>query len=222
MLKMMRHHAKYFYVLFFIIILTFIFWGVGTVDKTSQGTVVAEVGKIKITGEEYWRTYDRTYKFYRDLYKEKFDEEAQKKLNLKENVLNSLIESRVLLIAAKEKGIIVSDDELNEAITNEAAFMKNGIFDHEIYVNRLRLSRITPDAYEAAKREELTLTRIKRLIESSAIIPSEELSKISADEQTMKTLKEALVSNAREKAVKAYVEGLKKGMKIKIYKDLLA
>ena len=76
MLKMMRHHAKYFYVLFFIIILSFLFWGVGTVDKTSSGGIVAEVGKQKITQEEYYRAYDNAFKFYRDLYKEKFDEET--------------------------------------------------------------------------------------------------------------------------------------------------
>ena len=45
----MRKHARYFYVLFFIVILTFIFWGVGTVDKTGPAEIVAEVGKYKIT-----------------------------------------------------------------------------------------------------------------------------------------------------------------------------
>jgi peptidyl-prolyl cis-trans isomerase D len=44
MLKVMRQHAKYFYVLFFIVILSFLFWGIGTVDKTGRGGVIAEVG----------------------------------------------------------------------------------------------------------------------------------------------------------------------------------
>ncbi len=112
MLKMMRHHAKYFYVLFFIVILSFIFWGVGTVDKTSSGGIVAEVGKQKITQEDYYRAYDNAFKFYKDLYKEKFDEEMQKQLNLKNSVLDSLIGNRVLLLAAAENGIKVSDEEL--------------------------------------------------------------------------------------------------------------
>ena len=89
MLKAMRKHAKYFYVLFFIVILSFIFWGVGTVDNTGGVEVVAEVGKYKITTDEYWKTYDRVYRFYREIYKDKFDEEMEKKLKLKENVLDS-------------------------------------------------------------------------------------------------------------------------------------
>src|SRR3990172_6252240 len=135
MLKMMRHHAKYFYVLFFIVILSFLFWGVGSVDKTSSGCIVAEVGKNKITQEDYYRAYDNAFKFYKDLYKEKFDEEMQKKLKLKDTVLDSLIGNRVLLFAAAENGIKVSDEELNDAIIKEPAFMKNGAFDNQIYQN---------------------------------------------------------------------------------------
>src|SRR5271169_2958892 len=116
MLKAMRKHARYFYVLFFIVILSFIFWGVGTVDKTGSTEIVAEIGNYKITNDEYWKTYDRIYRFYRELYKDKFDEETEKKLNLKENVLDSMINERVLLIAAKEMGIGVRDDELQESV----------------------------------------------------------------------------------------------------------
>lgn len=222
MLKIMRHNAKYFYVLFFIVILSFIFWGVGSVDKTEKGSVVAEVGHLKISSEEYWRAYDRTFGFYKEVYKDKFDEEMQKKLNLKENVLNSLVENKVLLLAAKKDGISISDDELNEAIRNEPAFMKNGAFDRDVYINRLRLNRLTPETYESAKRQEMTISRIRRIIELGAALPEADLAKLSGDEQTVKQIREAMVSSAKEKAVKSYVEGLKKGMKIKINKDVMA
>jgi len=222
MLKVMRRHAKYFYVLFFIVILSFIFWGVGTVDKSGKDNLVAEVGPLKISGEEYWRAYDNAFKFYRDLYKEKFDEEMQNKLRLKERVLNSLVENKVLLAAAKDNGIKVSDEELNEAIKNEPAFMVNGAFDNYVYQNRLRLMRLTPELYEGVKRQELLTEKMKRLIELSVYIPESELSGVSGDEQTVRALKMAMINSAKAKAVNAYVEGLKKGMKVKIYKDFIS
>jgi peptidyl-prolyl cis-trans isomerase D len=222
MLKSMRHHAKYFYVLFFIVILSFIFWGVGTVDKTEKGSIAAEVDNLKISSEEYWRAYDRTFGFYKEIYKEKFDEEMQKKLNLKENVLNSLVESKVLLLAARKEGISVSDDELSEAIRNEPAFIKNGAFDRDVYQNRLRLNRLTPETYESSKRQEMTINRMRRVIELGAVVPETDLAKLSGDEQTIKQIRDAMVSSAREKALKSYIEGLKKGMKIKINKDVLS
>ena len=222
MLKMMRHHAKYFYVLFFVVILSFLFWGVGDVDKTSSGGIVAEVGKQKITQEEYYRAYDNAFKFYRNLYKEKFDEEMQKKLNLKDSVLDSLIGNRVLLLAAEENGIEVSDEELNEAITNEPAFMKNGVFDSQVYQNTLRLSRMTPELYEPMKRQELVIAKMSRLIELSANPPVMDLSGISAEDQTLKAMKDALLNDARDKAVKSYINAYKKSLKVKEYRQLIS
>lgn len=223
MLKVLRQHAKYFYVLFFIVILSFIFWGIGTVDKTG-GDIVAEVGNHKITAEEYWQSYENVHRFYREIYKEKFDEEMEKKLNLKEKVLDSMVQERVLLIAAKEEGISISDEELQEAITHEPAFMRNGVFDKDVYLNRLKLMRITVEEYENAKRQELTLNKMRSLIDLSVDVSdmSADLQKLSGDESSMNMLREAMISEKRGKAMESYVEGLKKDIKIKIDTKLIS
>jgi|PlaIllAssembly_1097288.scaffolds.fasta_scaffold22236_1 peptidyl-prolyl cis-trans isomerase D len=225
MLKGMRKHARYFYVLFFIVILTFIFWGVGTVDKTGGVEILAEVGKYKITTEEYWKTYDRIYRFYREIYKDKFDEEMEKKMNLKENVLNSMVNERVLLTAAQKAGIEIRDEELQDAITREQAFMKNGVFDKDVYLNRLRLNRITPEEFERSQRQELILTKMRRLVEMSVDIPDSseiQLPPESSNEQASQMIYQAKLNDIREKALGSYIEGLKKDIKIKINKQLLS
>ncbi len=225
MLKAMRKHARYFYVLFFIVILTFIFWGVGTVDKTGGVEILAEVGKYKITTEEYWRTYDRIYRFYREIYKDQFDEEMEKKMNLKENVLNSMVNERVLLTAAQKSGITASDQELQDAISREPAFMKNGAFDKEVYLNRLRLNRITPEEFERSQRQELILNKMRRLVEMAVDVPDSsepQLSQDSSNEQASKMIHQAKLNDMREKALTSYIEGLKKDIKIKINKQHLS
>ena len=224
MLKVMRKHAKYFYFLFFMIIISFIGWGVGTVDQTGKGEILAEVGKHKITTEEYWRTYDRIFRFYREMYKGKFDEEMEKKMNLKGNVLDSMVNERVLLIAAKEADISISDEELQESITHDPAFLRNGVFDNDVYLNRLRLNMITPEAYESSKRQELTLKKMRRLIELSvdATDINSNLKQVSGDNQLVNMLSEQMLNDRKEKAVKSYIEGLKKQIKIKINKQLIA
>ncbi|GAB4485186.1 MAG: SurA N-terminal domain-containing protein [Thermodesulfovibrionales bacterium] len=217
MLKSMRHHAKYFYVLFFIVILTFIFWGVGTVDKSTTGDIVAEVGPHKITRTDYGLAYDRLYKFYRDLYKEKFDEAMQKQLNLQETALNNLITNRVLQIAAAENGIAISDAELREAIMNEPSFMSNGVFDESLYQNTLRLNRLPVETYETMKRQELLLKKMADLIGIAAPVPElPQIAGLNADDQMLKSLRDSVANDAREKALKAYVEGYKKKIKITI------
>jgi hypothetical protein len=224
MLKALRKHAKYFYVLFFIVILTFIFWGVGTVDRTDEREFIAEVGKYKISAEEYWRTYDNAYRFYREIYKDRFDGEMEKELNLKENVLESMINEKVLLIAAKEIGLSVSDEELQESISREPAFTRNGVFSEEIYLNRLRLSRITPETYERAKRQELILMKMSRLVELSVDVSDIDfkLPQNTENEQMIEMLGQVMLNNLKEKAVKSYVEGLKKQIKMKVNQELIS
>jgi len=221
MLKTMRHHAKYFYVLFFIVILSFIFWGVGTVDKSSNAQTIAEVGKFKISIQDYGRVYDNYYRFYRETYKEKFDEEMQKKVNLKEKALDTLVGQTVLLIAAEENGIKVSDAELKEAIMNEPAFMKDGAFSPDVYQNALRLSRLSVSGYETNKREELLIRKMTKLIETAAVIPDAGLDNISADENTKKMIKDSLAKDAKDKVVRSYVEGMKKKLNVKVNRELL-
>lgn len=221
MLYFMKKHAKYFYVFFFLIIISFIFFYVGPIDKSTM-VPVAEIGKEKITLEEYWKTYERARDFYRDIYKEKFDEELEKKLKLREKVLDSLIEEKVLLLTAKDLGIKVKDEELEEAITHEQAFTRNGVFDREIYLRTLQLNRITPELFENAKRQELTLIKMKRLIGESVDLTDSEIKQITGDEQTIMALRQAVLLDKREKAIKSYVDGLKKQMKIKINAQLIS
>lgn len=222
MLRVMRKHARYFYVLFFIVILSFIFWGVGTNDQTGGVEIVAEVGKHKITTDEYWKTYERIYRFYREIYKETFDEEMEKKLNLKETVLDSMINERILLTAAKDQGITVSNDELQDAIAGDPAFMKNGFFDKSVYLNRLKLSRLTPEYFENMKRQELTLYKMRQLIELAVDVPDTNVVGAAENRQVTSLMNQSLLNEKREKAIQSYVEGLKNRTKIKINKDLIS
>jgi peptidyl-prolyl cis-trans isomerase D len=223
MLQGMRKHAKYFYVLFFIVILSFIFWGIGPKDISNGVEIVAEVGKYKITADEYWKVYDGVYRFYRELYKDKFDEEMEKNLKLKEKVLDQMINERVLLIAAQEEGIETSDEELQDAISRDPAFMKNGVFDKDVYLKRLKLSRMTPELFENLKRQELTLNKMRRMIELTVDVTDIDSAALQAsgNEQLASMLGQTMLNDKKEKAMQSYVEGLKKQIKIKANKQLI-
>jgi hypothetical protein len=61
-----------------------------------------------------------------------------------------------------------------------------------------------------------------RLIEFAANPPVIDLGSASADEQTFKALKDAMLNDAKDKAVKAYINGYKKSLKIKEYRQLIS
>jgi peptidyl-prolyl cis-trans isomerase D len=217
----MRKHAKFFYIFFFLIIISFIFFYVGPIDQSAT-LPVAEIGKEKITLDEYGRVYEKTRELYRDIYKEKFNEDMEKKLKIKENVLASLIEEKILFIVAKEMKITVKDDEVAEAVMNEPAFTRDGVFDRDIYLRTLQLNRITPEFFENAKRQELTLMKIKRFIGESVDLTGTEVTQVSTDEKTAVTLKQAVLLDKRERAIISYIEGFKKQIKIKINDQLIS
>lgn len=220
MLKAMRKHAKFFYILFFIVILSFVFWGVGTVDK-SPSVPIAEVGREKISIEEYWASYDRAREFYRNIAKGNFTEEMEKNLNLKQKVLDSLIDDMVLMTEAKKAGIKVSDSELEEAIVNDPSFLREGQFNKEVYLRILQLNRMTPDYFESLKRKELTLGKMRKLIGESVDVMDIDMPQTPGDEQAMNSLRQSALYEMRDRAVKSYIEGLKKQVKIKINQQLL-
>jgi peptidyl-prolyl cis-trans isomerase D len=219
MLKVLRKHARYFYVLFILVILSFIFWGVGTVDQSTK-TAVVTIGEEQITLEEFWRAFDRTADIYRELYKAEFDDAMQEEL--KQSVLKSLIQERVLFIAAVEAGITVSDDELQEAIINDPTFTRDGAFNSEIYLRTLELNRLTPQYFEAAKRRELVINKMRRLIEDSVDLTPAEMQSISGSSENQEALLETMLQNKRQAAFMSYVNGLIKQMPLTVDTQLIS
>ncbi len=181
--------------------------------------IVVEIGEDKITKQEYWRAYENMADRYKDVYREKFDAEA---MNLKSIVLDTLIEEQLLLIAAQEAGITVTDRELQEAIVNNPSFMLNGAFDKDKYLRVLELSRTTPVAYEKAMRDDIRLTKMRRMIESTVELSPGEVSGLSEDEETYKALLETLLQAKRNQAVRSFINGLQKRVPVKVYEQLIS
>lgn len=217
MLRAMRKHARYFYILFFIVILSFIFWGVGTVDK-STGAPVAEVEKEKISLEEYWQAYDRAREYYKNNLKEQFTPEMEKQLNLKQQVLDSLIDERVLVIAAGKAGVTVANSELEDAIVNDPVFMRDGRFDRDVYVRTLQLSRMTPQSFESQKKKDLLLVKMRRLIGASVDITGADT---GGNIEAQAPMRQAVLFEMKNGAIRSYIEGIKKDLKIKVSQQLL-
>jgi len=216
----MREHAKYFYVLFVIVILSFIFWGVGRVGQDeSNNQQLAKIGDRTITVEEYWRAYERMADLYRSVYPDDFDPEA---MNLKGIVLDKLVEDELLLVAARKAGITVTDSELQESIVNNPNFQSNGLFDKRVYENTLRLNRINPALYEESKREELLRDKMRHLIEGTVELSPDEEEALSGGDKSLASLRDSLLDTKRAQAVRAFLNGIKATVPITINQQLIS
>jgi peptidyl-prolyl cis-trans isomerase D len=217
----MRKHAKYFYVLFFVVIISFVFWGVGTQDK-EQALNLADIGNERISKEEFWRAYEFQRENLRNTYKGLDFDEIEKKYDLKNRVLNSLIEDKVLQISAGEIGLTVSDKELQESIRATPSFMRDGVFRNEIYVRVLSFYRWTPEYYEALRRNEMLATKMRMLIVSGVDANEADIAALKIDASKSEMVKQMALLAKRQAALKSYVDGAKAKMQVKIRMDLIS
>jgi peptidyl-prolyl cis-trans isomerase D len=222
MLELMRSH-KFFSVFLlsaitFMIIITFVFWGIGPKDNPTT-SIVVEVEDERLTINEYWRAYDNEYKRLREIYQ---NEEEIKKLNVGERVLDSLIDRMVLTVAAKRAGIRVSEDEIQREIMNMPFFQRDGVFDPHVYKRALKLNRLTPQIFEEQLRNDLIFTKMSRLIRETADFTAEEKEMVESLKENNPQLAEAILSSKGNQALKAYIEAMKERMKIKINRDLIS
>jgi len=223
MLKVMRGN-KFFSVFLLalitgVITVAFVFWGIGPNTSPSATGVVAEIEGVKIPLEEYWRAYDNEYKRVREIYS---DEEEIKKLNLKENILDALIDGTVIIIAARKAGITVTDKELQAEILQLPYFQKNGVFNQRIYERSLKLNRLTPQIFEEQLKNDMLYTKMSRLIRETVELTPEEMKTVESLKESNNQVAEAFYASKTNQALKAYIEGIKRKMEIRINWDLIS
>jgi len=173
MLKFMRKYATGYMVkaMFGLIIVVFVFWGVGSFRESER--TVAEVGPYKISIMEYQEEYNRILKMYRTIYREKLDENLLRELNLKEKVMNEIVDKYILIIKAKELGISVSDNEYREHLESIEMFKRDGKFSETVYKEILKRNGLDPKRFEQSEKHSLLNTKMINLIRDTGALMNE-------------------------------------------------
>lgn len=221
MIKILRERMQFLLVItLWVVIIAFVgtiflVWGRGAVNPTGSN-VIATVDGEAIPFDEYKKAYFRTVDTYKKILKDKYTDEMIEKMNLKRTVLNSLIEERIILSAASETGLMVSDEEVFDIISSMPAFQKDGKFNPEIYKRVLSANKYSPAAFERNLKEDIVKEKMRRLIKESVGYSEGEMQNIPAQGNV-----DMLLLQKQERAYMAYVEGLKKKAKIKVYENKL-
>ena len=144
-----------------LLVLIFIFWGIGDILRSSKDGIAFKVGEIEYTKPEwlgfYKAQFDRLSDEYRQLYG--FNNPELKKLFFKQ-----LVNSIMLKEEAKRLGIYIGDDAVKyEIINNMPGLMRDGRFDKDLLNNFLSKMNISESFFIEKIREELAQ---KVLIES--------------------------------------------------------
>lgn len=172
MLKKIRQSLKYtLKITLWIVILSFVVtifyaWGVRSTPFGGVGPgAVAKVAGEPISFDDYQRALRQQYEFYRKLLGEKFNDEIAQQL--KAQTLNSLILNRLVLQEAWRLGLSVGPEEVRATIKAYPAFLDQGRFSRERYLQALEANHLTPERFEESVRDDLLQRKVEDLIKAS-------------------------------------------------------
>ena len=143
MLTSIGKYSKSFFVklLVGIIILPFVFWGMGDLFRGGNQNIIASIDSEKVTTQEFVRYLNRL-----NLSEE--DRKNISKSDLINKILSEYIGKKIIDSEIEKFGINISDESLRNIITNEKQFYKNGKFSRTEYEKFLLESSITAFVFE--------------------------------------------------------------------------
>ncbi len=182
MLKTMREGGAYFIKgVMLVVVITFIgtifvVWGVkSTPGDLARRGVMATVGNMEITQEEYQQALRRQIDMYKQVFGDRMDEKMLDSLNLKQVVADQLVRREIVLQYAAQHGLQAEPAEVVEAIRQVPAFSGKEGFTKQRYLDVLRANRMTPERFESQVRQDLTAQKVEELVRDSAMVSDAEL-----------------------------------------------
>ena len=166
MLDFLRKRKRNWVIILFLgaIIVSFsLFVGSGSFGNRS-GTAVAEINGEGISQREFAMQYEREVQRYRDLLKGSLTQEMVKGLNIKGNLIETLIQKKLVLQEARSLGLTASDDDLADHLAKVPEFQIAGRFSKDRYLQVLQVNRLVPAQFEEEQRDQLTIQRLYGVI----------------------------------------------------------
>jgi len=165
-----------------IIILPFVFWGMGDVFRGGNQNVIATIDSKKVSTQEFVNYLRRL----------NLNEEQIKNLpktNLMEKILSEYIGRKVMALEIKKSGIIVNDNSLRDIIKNDKLFFKDDKFSRTEYEKFLLTSNVTAPTFEKNIVEQESRRQFLSSLAGGITIPDILVENAFKKENQTKTIK---------------------------------
>ncbi len=211
-------HGKVFKILFWIIILSFIFAGVGNYLIPKLNTDPVKIGKYSIKSEQWNAQYQDQVRMMQNQYGpqvNKFFENPENVKAMRMQVLERMIDNVALNSVTYEQGVRVGDEQVKDAIRKERAFQKDGKFNNDLFLAKVRNMGSSPDYFAEQLRTQLAQETLVNpiLLSGSSVYPHEVelLAKLFAqtrviDTYTVDTKKLAKTVSVNDEEVKKFYD----------------
>ncbi|MDA9078268.1 SurA N-terminal domain-containing protein [Pelagibacteraceae bacterium] len=164
-----------------IIILPFVFWGMGDVFSGGNQNVIATIDSKKVNTQEFVNYVNRL----------NLNEEQVKNLSKTDligQILSEYIGRKVMALEIEKIGIVVSDNALRNIIKNDKLFFKDDKFSRTEYEKFLIKSGITAPQFEANIVEQEKRRQFLSSLAGGIVVPEMLVEKEFKKENQTKTI----------------------------------
>ena len=172
MLGAIRNKSKGWvaYLIVGLITVPFALFGIQDYASRSANTAIAKVDGEDIDINIYYQELSTQQRNLQQQLGAAYTQEIDNVL--KQNLLDSLINEKLIENYANSFDIVTLDDEVKSVIEMNQAFLVDGVFSQDRYLQLLRLNSYSPAAYEIAQSKALNREQIKRNLSGSAFMSS--------------------------------------------------
>ena len=167
MLNSIKKYSKTFFfkVLVGIIILPFLFWGMGDVFSGGSQNVVAKIDSQKISTRDF-------INYLNILNLSDQERKNLPKTDLVEKILSDYIGKKVLLLELEDLNIALDDVSLKEIIINDKTFFKNNKFSRTEYEKFLITNSLSAPLFETNVAEQEKKRQLLSYLSGGINIPN--------------------------------------------------
>lgn len=134
----------------------------------------------EIGADEFRTAFEQQRQQQRQMEGEAFDNLAFESVDNKRQVLEGMVDRRIMRMMAQREGMAVGDGTVRETIQSVPAFQVAGRFDPQAYQLALSAQNQTPRQFEQVVRDDLQQTLIPRGIAESAFVTKSEVDRLLA------------------------------------------
>jgi len=172
MLGAIRNKSKGWvaYLIVGLITVPFALFGIQDYAARSANTSIAKVDGEDIDINIYYQELNSQQRNLQQQLGAAYTQEIDN--TLKQTLLDSLINEKLIENYANSLDIVTLDDEVKSVIEMNQAFLVDGEFSQDRYIQLLRLNSYTPAGYEIAQSKALNREQVKRNLSGSAFMSS--------------------------------------------------
>jgi peptidyl-prolyl cis-trans isomerase D len=195
MFDLIHKHKRLVQLVLGLMVLPFAFWGIDSYQRgASTAQDLAEVAGQKITLQDFAQAQRDQQERMRSLLGRNFDPSLLDTPAQRAELLDGLIQQRLLALKAIKSNLAVTDAQLREIITGLPAFQENGQFSKARYDALLRAQGMSDVAFEARLRGDVELQQLNGAVADSSLVAKAQVARMLAIQRQQREVSEALLS----------------------------